>query len=51
MHSNIKVNGKMELNMAKEPMFTLIKINILGGGNLAKKVEKEPIFIMKTTLN
>ena len=51
MHYNMKVNGKMELNMAKGPIFMLIKINTLDGGNSVKKVEKELIFTMKTTLS
>ena len=37
--------------MAKGPIFMLIKINTLDGGNSVKKVEKELIFTMKTTLS
>ena len=35
--------------MAKGPIFMLIKINTLDGGNSVKKVEKELIFTMKTS--
>jgi len=37
--------------MEKEPMYMPIKINILDGGILVKRVVKDLIFIMKIILN
>ena len=42
----MKVNGKMGLSMAKEPIHTPTKISMSDGGNSVRKVEREPIHTM-----